>query len=90
MILLEGMASETSVVASNIDGYREAASGFATLFAPGDESSLEAAIERALADETPDTIARAKAHASEWSMSTLMERYEDLYVRAREAFSATR
>lgn len=90
MILLEGMASETSVVASDIEGYREAAAGLATLFAPGDESSLEAAIERALAQETPDTIARATAHAGEWSMTTLMDRYEELYERARESFSATR
>ena len=35
MILLEGMASETSVVASDIDGYREAAGGFATLVHAG-------------------------------------------------------
>jgi phosphatidylinositol alpha-mannosyltransferase len=38
MILLEGMASETSVVASDIDGYREAAgvdTGHAR-FIPGD------------------------------------------------------
>ena len=42
------MASETSVVASDIEGYHEAAAGFATLFTPGDETSLEAAIERAL------------------------------------------
>jgi phosphatidylinositol alpha-mannosyltransferase len=90
MVLLEGMASETSVVASDIEGYHEAASGFATLFTPGDDASLERAIERALADETPASIATAKAHASEWSMSRLMDRYEDLYSVARERFSATR
>ena len=50
MILLEAMASETSVVASDIEGYREAASGFATLFTPGDDTSLERVIERALED----------------------------------------
>jgi phosphatidylinositol alpha-mannosyltransferase len=90
MVLLEGMASETSVVASDIEGYHEAASGFATLFTPGDDASLERAIERALADETLASIATAKAHASEWSMSRLMDRYEDLYSVARERFSATR
>jgi len=90
MILLEGMASETSVVASDIEGYHEAASGFATLFTPGDDGSLESAIERALRDETPASIARARAHANEWSMSTLMDRYEELYARARQRFSATR
>jgi phosphatidylinositol alpha-mannosyltransferase len=90
MILLEGMASETAVVASDIEGYHEAAAGFATLFTPGDDVSLEAAIERALRDETPESIARAKAHANEWSMSSLMDRYEELYARARERFSSTR
>jgi phosphatidylinositol alpha-mannosyltransferase len=90
MILLEGMASEMSVVASDIEGYREASAGFATLFAPGDEASLEAAIERALMEETPESIARAKAHASEWSMTKLMDRYDELYARAREGFSTTK
>jgi phosphatidylinositol alpha-mannosyltransferase len=90
MILLEGMASETSVVASDIEGYHEAASGFATLFTPGDDANLETAIERTLREETPASIARAKAHATEWSMSSLMDRYEEIYVTARERFSATR
>jgi phosphatidylinositol alpha-mannosyltransferase len=90
MILLEGMASETSVVASDIEGYHEAASGFATLFTPGDDVSLEKAIEAALADETPASIARAKAHAHEWSMSALMDRYEEFYALARERFSPTK
>lgn len=90
MILLEGMASETSVVASDIEGYRDAASGFATLFIPGDDASLEHAIERALANETTQTIVMAKAHANEWSMTSLMDRYQDLYSLAGQRFSATR
>jgi phosphatidyl-myo-inositol alpha-mannosyltransferase len=90
MILLEGMASETVVVASDIDGYHEAAAGFATMFTPGDDVSLETAIERALSEATPASIARAKAHASEWSMSTLMDRYEDLYAQARQRFSSAK
>ncbi len=48
LVLLEGMASETLVVASDIDGYREAAGGHATLFHPGDAPLLEHAVaERA-------------------------------------------
>ena len=90
MVLLEGMASESVVVASDIDGYREAASGFATLFTPGDDTSLEKAIERALDDETPESIAAARAHAQQWSMAALMDRYEDLYEVAREHFLANR
>ena len=89
MILLEAMASETAVVASDIEGYHEAASGFATLFTPGDDVSLERAIERALTEETPESIANAKAHANEWSMSGLMDHYEVLYAKARERFLST-
>jgi len=90
MVLLEGMASETSVVASDIEGYREAASGFATMFTPGDDTSLERAIQGALEEETPESIAHATAHANEWSMSSLTDRYEELYEVARERFLATR
>jgi phosphatidylinositol alpha-mannosyltransferase len=90
MILLEGMASETAIVASDIQGYHEAAAGFATMFTPGDDTSLERAIERALSEETAESITSAKAHANEWSMATLMDRYEDLYSLARQRFSATR
>jgi phosphatidylinositol alpha-mannosyltransferase len=90
MILLEGMASETSVVASDIEGYHEAASGFATMFTPGDDTSLEKAIEHALEGESAESIARAKTHANEWSMTSLMDRYEELYEVARQRFLATR
>ena len=90
MILLEGMASETAVVASDIEGYHEAASGFATLFTPGDDESLERAIEKALTNESPESIANAKAHANEWSMRTLMDRYEILYAKARESFLSSK
>lgn len=90
MVLLEGMASETSVVASDIAGYRDAAAGFATMFVAGDDLSLEAAIATALAAETPLTVAAAKAHAEKWSMRTLMDSYVDLYATARDRFSATR
>jgi hypothetical protein len=60
------------------------------MFTPGDDTSLEKAIEHALDDETAESIARAKAHANEWSMATLMDRYEELYEVARERFLATR
>jgi hypothetical protein len=43
-----------------------------------------------LEEETPASIAAAKAHANEWSMATLMDRYEELYEVARERFLATR
>jgi phosphatidylinositol alpha-mannosyltransferase len=88
LVVLEAMASESSVVASNILGYREASGGFATLCEPGDDESLERGIERALANETPESIAMAHAHAQHWSMASLVDAYEDLYTVARERFHA--
>ena len=90
LVLLEAMASETSVVASDIDGYREAAGGHAYLFAPGDAAALEAGIVSALADETPQRVAAARAYAAGWSMRTLMDEYEAVYERAREHFQSTK
>ncbi|MGA2969180.1 MAG: glycosyltransferase family 4 protein [Acidimicrobiales bacterium] len=88
MILLEGMASETSVVASDIDGYREAVGDFGLLVAPGDDVALERAISGALAGETSQSIAAAKVHAERWSMSRLMDEYEVLYDTARQRFQS--
>jgi len=90
LVLLEAMASETPVVASDIDGYRQAAAGHATLFTPGDEAQLDQAISRALEGETPESIAAAFNHAQRWSMASLMDRYEVLYERARELHKAAR
>ena len=86
VILLEAMASETLVVASDmrVIARRRA---FRHAVHAGDDTSLEHAIDRALRDETPASIAQAKAHANGWSMSTLMDRYQDLYSSARERFS---
>ena len=88
LVLLEGMASETLVVASDIPGYREASGGHATLFEPGDDLGLERALEAALAAESAEGIAAARAHAAQWSMSALMDEYEGLYARARERFGS--
>jgi len=90
LILLEGMASETTVVASDITGYREAAGGHALLVPPGDDGALEAGIATALANETPARIAAARAHAQAWSMSTLMDDYLELYARAGQHYSPSR
>jgi len=90
LVLLEAMAAEASVVASDIDGYREAANGFATMFRSGDEEDLERAATSALSSETDATIAAARAHAQRWSMAALIDEYEGLYARAREEFDAAR
>ncbi len=88
LVLLEGMASETLVVASDIDGYRDAAGKHATLFHPGDAGSLERAVLDALAGESDETIAHARAYAEGWSMSRLMDEYESRYDLARQRFAA--
>jgi phosphatidyl-myo-inositol alpha-mannosyltransferase len=90
LVLLEGMASETLVVASDLEGYREAAGGHATLFVPGDATSLEAAITRAFTSESDAGIERARHHAEAWSMARLMDAYDERYDAALERFQAAR
>jgi len=48
MVLLEAMAARTVVVASDIDGYREAAGGHALLVPPGDGRALAEALSGVL------------------------------------------
>ena len=90
MILLEGMASEISVVASDIDGYREAVGDFGQLVSPGDDVALEHAITTSLEGETGESIAAAKQHADHWSMSRLMDEYEVVYDAARQRFQSAK
>jgi phosphatidylinositol alpha-mannosyltransferase len=87
LVLLEGMASEVSVVASDIDGYRQAAAGHASLFEPGNPQSLETAVVSALRQDDASLDA-ARTHAASWSMASLMDRYEDLYGEALSAFGS--
>jgi phosphatidyl-myo-inositol alpha-mannosyltransferase len=88
-VLLEGMASETLVVASDIEGYREAANAHATLFTAGNASSLEEAIGRALEGESEADLNAARAYAEGWSMATLVNTYEERYEEAQRLFQAT-
>jgi len=90
LVILEGFASETMVVSSDIDGYREAASGHATLFNPGDAASMQEAISRALKDEDPAKIGAARRYAERWSMDALMDAYDEHYEQAIQRFRATR
>jgi phosphatidyl-myo-inositol alpha-mannosyltransferase len=89
LVLLEGMASGTAVVASDIAGYRDAAGGHATLFHPGDPRSLERAIEDALAGESTSGIDDARRYAEGWSMSTLIDQYLEHYETAIRHFETT-
>ena len=90
MVLLEAMASEVVVVASDIEGYRQAADGHATLVTPGDPDALAAGVERALASEGPESLDAARRHAESWSMTRLMDLYLERYQSAIELFSPSR
>ncbi|MHB1208531.1 MAG: glycosyltransferase family 4 protein [Acidimicrobiales bacterium] len=87
LIILEAMASETMVVASDIPGYREAAGGHAELFEPSNVLQLERSIVNALAGDTPERIASARAHAQHWSMERLVTEYEERYEMARRLYA---
>jgi phosphatidylinositol alpha-mannosyltransferase len=90
LTLLEAMASETAVVASDIEGYRDAAGSNATLFRAGDASDLERAVSEALRGETEQGLALAREHAQRWSMSSLVNAYFDLYSQAAGIFQQAR
>jgi phosphatidylinositol alpha-mannosyltransferase len=86
LVLLEGMAASTPIVASDLPGYRNVARDGreALLVPPGDAAALAAAICRVL--DEPDTaralVAGGDARAAEFSMERLADRYLELYERA--------
>ena len=97
MVLLEGMAAGCAVVASDIEGYRAASSGHAALVPPGDADALARALGVALADavegtgqSSPEARKAALAHAENWSMGSLAERYVEVYRRAIASYAARR
>jgi phosphatidylinositol alpha-mannosyltransferase len=89
MVLLEGMAAGCAVVASDIDGYRQAAGGHARLVPPEDPAALGLALEQTLARvatagaEIADARRAAAEYAAHWSMSALARRYLEIYERVR-------
>jgi phosphatidylinositol alpha-mannosyltransferase len=89
MVLLEGMAAGCAVVASDIEGYRAASGGHASLVPPGDADALARALGVAMADavegsgqSSPEARKAAVEHTENWSMDSLAERYVDVYRRA--------
>lgn len=88
LILLEAMASETRVVASDIPGYRDAAGPHAVFFETGRSADLERALDVALATRDARTLARAREHAENWSMRRLIDEYLSLYQDAQQHFRA--
>jgi glycosyltransferase involved in cell wall biosynthesis len=95
MVVLEGMAARCAVVASDLEGYRSAAGGHAVLVPPGDVEALSRALGVALADvaeqsgqSSAEELKAAEAHAQNWSMESLAERYLEVYARAIELYAA--
>jgi phosphatidylinositol alpha-mannosyltransferase len=85
VVLLEGMAAGTPVVASAIEGYANVARADvdALLVPPGDVPALRRAIQsvldsRGLRDRL---VTSGLARADEFSMTRLARRYHELYER---------
>ena len=87
IVLLEGMAAGTPVVASDIDGYRNVATDGvdARLVPPGDPAALGDAIAGVLRDpnEAAALVAGGQARAEAFSMEHLAGRYVELYRSIR-------
>jgi phosphatidylinositol alpha-mannosyltransferase len=83
IVLLEGMAAETVVVASDIPGYHNAArANIDALFVePDNPIALAAGVRRVLDDDTlrAQLIAGGRERAQAFSMRALAERYLELY-----------
>jgi phosphatidylinositol alpha-mannosyltransferase len=84
VVLLEAMAAETPIVASDIPGYRRVARPHldALLVEPEDPAALAAALTRVLADGAfaSDLVASGQSRAVEFSMERLAERYLTRYA----------
>ena len=94
IVLLEGMAASTAVVASDIDGFRNVARADrdALLVEPGDAGALRDALRGALDDPShrAELIASGEQRALEFSMRHVAERFVTLYEAAIERTAVTR
>ena len=83
VVLLEAMAAETPVVASDLPGYRNVArpNREGLLVPPGDAEALAVALKRVLGEPelAASLVEAGTARAAELSMDVLAERYVDLY-----------
>jgi phosphatidylinositol alpha-mannosyltransferase len=86
VVLLEAMAAQTPIVASDLPGYRNVARAGqdALLVPPGDAAALADAIVRVL--ERPSLaeslVVSGEGRAAQYSMDRLAEAYLDLYDKA--------
>ena len=86
MVLLEGMAARTPIVASDLPGYRNVArhGREALLVPPGDPVALGRALTRVLHEPATAAalVAGGEVRADSFAMDRLGERYVELYERA--------
>lgn len=87
MILLEAMAAETPIVASDLPGYRKVigtGEPAALLVPPGDSAALGAALRRVIEDPAlaAGLATAGDLRAATFSMDRLAERYVELYRSA--------
>lgn len=84
IVLLEAMAADAPVVASDLPGYRAVARPGcdALLVPPGDPKALGRALGRVLADRdlAGELVASGEHRAASFSMARLAERYLELYA----------
>jgi phosphatidylinositol alpha-mannosyltransferase len=85
VVLLESMAAQTPIVASDLPGYRNVArpDEHALLVPPGDARALAGALRRVLGEPSLVTslVEAGSTRAEEFSMTRLADRYADLYER---------
>ncbi|MHB8328866.1 MAG: glycosyltransferase family 4 protein [Acidimicrobiales bacterium] len=88
IVLVEGLAARTVVVASALPGYAAVVADHGLLVAPGDVDALARALGVALSDarsgsghSAPGALAAAAAHGSRWSMTEVAARYASVYER---------
>ena len=91
VVLIEAMAAETPIVATELPGYANVARAGvdAELVAPGDPRALAAALARVLADAelVGRLVASGRERAEEFSMDRLVDRYLHLYGSLVESHS---
>jgi phosphatidylinositol alpha-mannosyltransferase len=85
VVLLEGLAAGTPVVATDLPGYRNVTRPDveARMVPPGDPDALAKAIEAALDEtvETAEMVARGRERAETFSMQSLASHYLEMYER---------
>ncbi len=88
VVLLEGMAAQTPVVASDLPGYSNVAraGADALLVPPGDPAALAGALSQVLADSTlaAELVASGEQRANEFSIERLAECYLEIYSAQQE------